>query len=326
MAERIVLAGVVALLITLIIGPAFVGFLRKLRVSQVVQKELPKEFRAKEGTPVMGGIIILTAVAMSTMAFSGGSVPVTWALLITLGYGLVGFIDDFIMSVARRPLGLTAGQKLVAQLVLAFALALYAYVTPGIGSLVLVPWGKGFVDLGVLFVPFTAIVVVVGTSNGVNLADGMDGLAAGTTGIAAIAFAVITYLSGHADLAIFAAAVAGSCLGFEWFNVHPAQVFMGDTGSLALGGALAAMAVLSRTEFYLIPIGGVFLVEVLSVVAQVSSYKLRNGKRVLRMAPIHYHFKLGGMHEAKVVFRFWAVGAGLAVLGVALFLRSGAGS
>jgi phospho-N-acetylmuramoyl-pentapeptide-transferase len=254
------------------------------------------------------------------LLFAPGFTNVAWALLITLGYGLIGLLDDFIIVVTKRSTGLKARHKLIGQTLLALAISLYVFVDPKLGSEVVVPWGSGLLDLGWLFVPI-AVVASVAMSNAVNLTDGLDGLAAGTTGIAAVAFAIMTYMAGYTDLAVFAAALAGACLGFSWFNAHPAQVFMGDTGALALGGALAGIALLSKTMFFLPIVGGIFVAETLSDVIQVTSYKLTR-RRVFKMAPLHHHFELSGWKETKIVIRFWIIAIILAVAGVGLYLMS----
>jgi phospho-N-acetylmuramoyl-pentapeptide-transferase len=308
-------------LVSLLVGPFVIGSLKRLKLGQHVQQELPKEFRAKQGTPIMGGLIMLIALTIGSLAFAGRSHLVAWALFITLGNGLIGLIDDYLIVARGKSLGLKARQKLAAQIILALVLSLYAYNDPNIGSTVIVPWGNRVFDLGPLFVPFTSIIVIVGTSNGVNLTDGMDGLAAGTVGIASVAFLVMMLLGGHMDLSVFAGSLAGACLGFSWFNSHPAQVFMGDTGSLSLGAGIASLAVLTRTEFFLIPIGAIFLTQVIADSIQVSVYKLKK-RRVFRMAPLHYHFHLSGMSETKIVFRFWTVGIIFGIIGIALYAMS----
>lgn len=320
MAETIY-AGAVAFVVALLIGPFSIRLLTRLKFGQMVRSDGPKSHLQKQGTPTMGGVIIIAALTAGTVLFVPSFTLVAWALLLTLGFGLVGMVDDLIIVVKKRSLGLKARHKLAAQVVLATVVALYAYVDPNIGSEVIVPWGRGLIDLGPSFVPF-AVIVIMGSSNGVNLTDGLDGLAAGTTAIAALAFGAMMYMAGHVDLAVFSIAVAGACMGFSWFNAHPAQVFMGDTGSLALGGALGAVAVLSKTEFLLLIVGGIFVAETLSVIVQVTSFKLR-GKRVFRMAPLHHHFELLGWEETKVVVRFWLIGLILAAIGVAMYSAAG---
>lgn len=310
-------AGATAFAVALVIGPTAIRALTRLKFGQTVRDDGPKSHLSKQGTPTMGGVLIIFALALGTGIFAPGFELVAWALFLTLSYGLIGMLDDFIIIVRRRSLGLKARYKLIAQIIIATVVALYAYVSPHISSTIIVPWGDGLIDLGPLFVPI-AVFLIVGASNAVNLTDGLDGLAAGMSAIAAGAFGLIVYQAGHVDLAVFAASVVGACIGFSWFNSHPAQVFMGDTGSLALGGALASLAILSKTMFFLIPIGAVFGAETLSVMIQVISFKLRK-KRVFRMAPIHHHFELAGWKETKVVIRFLIIGMFLGLAGVALY-------
>ncbi|HHV61820.1 MAG TPA: phospho-N-acetylmuramoyl-pentapeptide-transferase [Firmicutes bacterium] len=312
-----VYSSLLAFAIALLIGPGSIRELRRLRFGQAVRQDGPKRHLAKAGIPTMGGVIILIAVAAATFAFARNAVLVPWALFVTLGYGLIGLIDDFLIVVTRRSLGLRARQKLIGQIVIAGLLGLFVASRPELGTTVLVPfWGKQL-ELGLLYVPF-AIFVVVGASNAVNLTDGLDGLAAGATAIAALAYAIIAFRIGRPDLGVFAAAIAGACIGFSWFNAHPAQIFMGDTGSLALGAALGSLAVLTKTELLLVVIGGVFVVETISVIIQVVYFRFTHGKRVFKMSPLHHHFELSGWAEPQVVVRFWIIAAIFAVLGLVI--------
>ncbi|MCL4515769.1 MAG: phospho-N-acetylmuramoyl-pentapeptide-transferase [Firmicutes bacterium] len=308
-------AALLAFALCLVLGPVTIGYLRKLKFGQSVRTDGPREHLKKSGTPTMGGVLIILAFTVATFAFSPGLKYAPWALLATLGFGLVGLIDDYIIVVAKHPLGLKARQKLAGQVVVALALGFFAASRPELGTGILIPFINQVLVLPWwLYVAFVAF-IATGFSNAVNLTDGLDGLAAGTMTIAAVAYIMIALLLGQPEMAVFAAATAGACLGFVWFNAHPAQIFMGDTGSLALGGALAALAVLTKTELFLVVIGGVFVAETLSVMIQVTTYRL-TGKRVFKMAPLHHHFELSGWPETKVVTRFWLVGLVLAFFGL----------
>jgi phospho-N-acetylmuramoyl-pentapeptide-transferase len=329
---RAAYAGITALLVSFIVGPPLVRWLRAFKIRQTIRREGPVTHFTKEGTPTMGGLLILAAILIPTLLWGNlGNRYVLIALISTTWLGLVGFIDDYLHIVKRAPKGLLGRYKMGAQLLLGLSIGLYLYynpVHPTATHVTSVPFFKSFFfDFGFWYVPFVAL-VITGASNAVNLSDGLDGLAAGTVAIAAVAFSGLAYLSGHArfsgylnilylagagELTVFCVAMVGAALGFLWFNTHPASVFMGDTGSLALGGALGTVAVLLKREFLLVLVGGIFVLEALSVIIQVVSYKLRR-KRVFRMAPIHHHFELSGWPETKVVVRFWIVAALLALL------------
>jgi phospho-N-acetylmuramoyl-pentapeptide-transferase len=255
-------------------------------------------------------------VASALVAPMGGQLPL--ALVVTMGYFLVGLTDDLIIVARHRSLGLKARSKLFWQLLFGLGLAYAVAVTPGLGPDVAIPGGLGVIHLPVwAYTLFGGVVIMAGAANAVNLTDGLDGLAAGAVTLAAVAFALLALRRGATDLAVFAGAVAGACLGFIWFNAPPAQIFMGDAGSLALGGALGALALLTKTELWLAVIGGLFVLETLSVMAQVVSFKL-TGRRVLKMAPLHHHFELLGWPESKVVARFWLIALVFALLGLLL--------
>lgn len=320
--QNVFFAAAIALIIALAAGPLVIPILRRLKFGQSIRQEGPKRHYAKSGTPTMGGVIILTALTVSALFFAGASEEILLCLFITLGHGLIGFLDDFIKVVLKRSLGLRAKEKLVGQIILSFALAYYVNHVLDLGTDIWIPFA-GMFDLG----PFYYILiffVLVGSTNAVNLTDGLDGLAAGTTAIAALAYMAISLVVLKESLAIFSAALAGACTGFLKYNAYPAKVFMGDTGSLALGGALATLAVLTKTELLLVVVGGVFVAEALSVIIQVISFKT-TGKRVFRMSPIHHHFELAGWSEIKVVKTFWLMGIVLAVAAVAVLLISRAG-
>lgn len=317
--QNIFLAAVIAYIIALILTPLLIPMLRRLKFGQSIRNEGPARHYAKSGTPTMGGIVIVIALTVATLLFAGSGSEVWLCLFITLGHALIGFIDDFIKVALKRSLGLRAREKLLGQIVMSVALAFYVSTELGLGTDVWIPFAGTF-DLGSWYYVLIFF-VLVGATNAVNLTDGLDGLAAGTTTIAALAYTVVSLLVLKEPLAIFSAALAGSCVGFLKYNAHPAKVFMGDTGSLALGGALATVAVLTKTELLLVVIGGVFVIEALSVIIQVGSFKLR-GKRVFRMSPIHHHFELNGWAEVKVVHRFWLIGIFLAVVAVTILLIS----
>jgi phospho-N-acetylmuramoyl-pentapeptide-transferase len=302
-----------AFLIAVLIAPLFIPILRRLKFGQAIREEGPQGHQKKAGTPTMGGIIILLALTFTVLKFANQSTEIFLLLFITLGYGLIGFLDDFIKIALKRNLGLTAKQKLFGQLVIG-AVFYYVLAKNGYDTTVSIPGTKWGIDLGWLYLPLV-IVMTIGASNGVNLTDGLDGLLAGTSAIAFSAYAIIAWMGSQMNVAIFSASVVGAVLGFLVFNAHPAKVFMGDTGSLALGGALAGIAILTKTEILLIIIGGVFVMETLSVIIQVISFKTRK-KRVFRMSPLHHHYELGGWSEWRVVVTFWLAGLLCASLGV----------
>nr|WP_092068217.1 phospho-N-acetylmuramoyl-pentapeptide-transferase [Dendrosporobacter quercicolus]NSL47004.1 phospho-N-acetylmuramoyl-pentapeptide-transferase [Dendrosporobacter quercicolus DSM 1736]SDL72243.1 Phospho-N-acetylmuramoyl-pentapeptide-transferase [Dendrosporobacter quercicolus] len=300
-------AAVMAFIIAIIGGPVIIPLLRQLKFGQSIRQEGPERHYAKAGTPTMGGIIILAALIVPAVYFAGSSLEVWLALFVTLGHGLLGFVDDFIKVVLKRSLGLKARQKLLGQIIMAIALCYIAINYMGRQTDLWIPLLGIHVDLGALYY-ILIFLVLVGTTNAVNLTDGLDGLAAGTTTVAALAYAIICMHFAKPELAIFCVALAGATLGFLRYNAHPAKVFMGDTGSLALGGALAAVSVMTKTELLLVIVGGVFVIEALSVIIQVISFK-STGRRVFLMSPIHHHFELAGWSENKVVTVFWLVGA-----------------
>ncbi len=312
----LVTAGV-AFLISVALSPLFIPFLRKLKFGQSIRDEGPKSHQKKSGTPTMGGIVIYVSMMVTTLImaikFNNLGAEVSLLLLVTFGYGLIGFLDDYIKVVKKRNLGLTSKQKLIGQLVIAIAFfligkgqAFHTYITiPGTDVKFELGWAYFVL---VLF-------MLIGGSNAVNLTDGLDGLLSGTAAIAFGAFSIIAVAQEQFGVAIFCMAVVGAVLGFLVFNANPAKVFMGDTGSLALGGAIAAVAILLKQELLLVIIGGVFVAETLSVIIQVISFKT-TGKRVFKMSPLHHHYELCGWSEWRVVVTFWSVGFLLAVLGI----------
>jgi len=309
----------IAFIIAVILGPLFIPFLRRLKFGQSIREEGPKGHQKKAGTPTMGGIIILLALAITSLKFAEGSYEVYLLIFVTLAYGLVGFLDDYIKVVMKRNLGLRARQKLLGQILVGVVMYIVLHWSGLLDTTITLPFIDQTFDLQWFYLPFL-VFVMIGTSNAVNLTDGLDGLAAGTTAIAFGSYAVLAWWTSNPEVAIFCAAMVGAVLGFLVFNAHPAKVFMGDTGSLAIGGALAAVAILTKTEFWLALIGGVFVAEVLSVMIQVVSFQTF-GKRVFKMSPLHHHFELVGWSEWRVVGTFWTVGLCLAVSALALYLN-----
>ena len=316
MLQHVLIAAIVAAGFVLVTGPFFIPELHKLKFGQSIREEGPKSHQKKSGTPTMGGIMIILGITLGTLAAAPWTPEVLLAVFIMLGHFVLGFLDDYIKVVKKRNLGLKARQKLAGQILIAVVTMYVATQVLGIDTDIWIPGLDENVRLGALYYPLV-LFVLVGTSNAVNLTDGLDGLAAGTVAIAASAFAVVSVLTGHGDLAYLCVAMAAACLAFLRFNAHPAKVFMGDTGSLALGGALAAVGILTHTEILLAVIGFVFVCEALSVIIQVISFQT-TGKRVFRMSPIHHHFELGGWSEWKVVTVFWCVGLIASVAGLSL--------
>jgi phospho-N-acetylmuramoyl-pentapeptide-transferase len=318
MVEQVIFFTIVmGFLITVLLSPLFIPFLRRLKFGQSIREEGPKSHQKKTGTPTMGGIMILFSIAITTLVMSGKfsetTVKTLLLLLVTFGFGFLGFLDDFIKVVLKRNLGLTSKQKLLGQIIISVIFYLI-YKHNGFTTEVSVPFSNHTFDLGWFFV-FFIIFWLVGFSNAVNLTDGLDGLVSGTAAIAFGAFAVLAWNQSEIEIAIFSVAIVGAVLGFLVFNAHPAKVFMGDTGSLALGGAIAAIAILTKLEILLIVIGGVFVIETISVILQVISFKT-TGKRIFRMSPLHHHYELSGWSEWKVVVTFWSVGLLFAILGI----------
>ncbi|MBB3109055.1 phospho-N-acetylmuramoyl-pentapeptide-transferase [Paenibacillus phyllosphaerae] len=302
-------------LLAVLLGPLFIPLLRRLKFGQHIRTEGPQSHLKKKGTPTMGGIIIMLAVLLAFLKFSDKTAEF-WVLLISsLGFGLVGFLDDYIKIVFKRSLGLTAKQKLIGQFIIAIVVCVLLYQMDH-STAISIPGTTASLELS-WFYYVLVVIMLFGTTNAVNFTDGVDGLLAGT---GAVAFGAFTLLAMHAsehESAVFSAAMIGGLLGFLVFNAHPAKVFMGDTGSLGIGGGMAAVAILTKTELLLVIIGGVFVLEMLSVILQVGSFKLR-GKRIFKMSPIHHHFELSGWTEWRVVATFWAVGIVFAAIGVIL--------
>ena len=318
----------VAIAVTMVLMPAWIKFLKSSHIGQQVRADGPESHLVKQGTPTMGGVIMLVSVILTALVV-GHPTPETFALLIaTVLTGCLGLIDDAEKVVKERSLGLTPKAKLVGQFVIATVFGLVAVNVMGIAPTIEIPFVYTF-DLGVLTTHFGSVevpwlyilfvdILLMGMCNAVNLTDGLDGLAAGTVMIVMIVMAAIAYRSDMLDSAIFAAALAGACVGFLWFNSFPADIFMGDTGSLALGMALGCLAVFTKSEFIVLVIGGLFVAEALSVMIQVFYYK-KTHKRIFLMAPLHHHFEKKGWSETKVVVRFWIVSGVLAALGFAVY-------
>ncbi|MFJ7976303.1 phospho-N-acetylmuramoyl-pentapeptide-transferase [Peribacillus sp. JNUCC 23] len=307
-------------LITVLLSPIFIPFLRRLKFGQSIREEGPKSHQKKSGTPTMGGLVILLAVAITTLTmvfkFSEPSIEIYLLLLVMIGFGLLGFLDDFIKVVMKRNLGLTSRQKLVGQIIISVIFYLIYRKTDAFVPEIAIPGTDLALNVGWFYI-IIVIFWLVGFSNAVNLTDGLDGLVSGTSAIAFGAFAVLAWYQSQYDVAIFSVSVVGAVLGFLVFNAHPAKVFMGDTGSLALGGAVAAIALLTNLELLLVIVGGVFVIETLSVILQVASFKT-TGKRIFKMSPLHHHYELVGWSEWRVVVTFWSVGLLFAILGIYL--------
>jgi phospho-N-acetylmuramoyl-pentapeptide-transferase len=343
---RVALASLTALFLCIVLGPFLIDRLRHLQIGQYIREEGPKSHQKKAGTPTMGGVLIVISIVVATLLWANLANPMVWiALFSIVAYGAIGFYDDYMKVTQRRNLGLSSRKKFALQCLIALGICAALMVLHAQGSYTTrmnVPFLKQFrpdllihtfadnwwtYPLGFALVYFFLLFVVVGASNGVNLTDGLDGLAIGLMVIAAGALTALTYISGHAEwsryleiervanvgeLTIFCGAMTGASIGFLWYNAHPAQVFMGDVGSLSLGGSLGVVAVLIKQEILLLFIGGVFVIETLSVIIQVTSFKL-TGKRVFKMSPIHHHFEALGWQESKIIARFWIVGLVLAL-------------
>jgi phospho-N-acetylmuramoyl-pentapeptide-transferase len=326
---RIIYAAVTAFLVAFVLAPWLIRKFQEIRMGQHVRDDGPSRHLAKTGTPTMGGLLILFSVFLSTFLWADLTNRYVWLVsLAVLGFGLVGFADDYLKFTGARSHGLTARQKILGQVLVALIVSVGFYFLPAYSTKLSVPFFKSFTpDLGLFYIPF-AILVIVGASNAVNLTDGLDGLAVGPVMIAAMAYTIVAYVAGHrviseylliqhiegaGEVAVFTGAVFGSSLGFLWFNTYPASVFMGDVGSLPLGAALGTVAVVSKHELLLLLVGGVFVIEAVSVIFQVLSFKSR-GKRIFLMAPLHHHFELKGWEEPKVVVRLWIIAILFALL------------
>ncbi|KJS14730.1 MAG: phospho-N-acetylmuramoyl-pentapeptide-transferase [Peptococcaceae bacterium BRH_c4b] len=314
--------------VSALLCPVVIPVLKRLKFGQNVRDDGPARHLAKTGTPTMGGIIFLAGIAVAGAVFSCHRPEGLLVLIATLGYGLIGFLDDFIKIALKRPLGLRAREKLSGQILIGLLLAVLSVSTLGRGTDVVLPFSGLFtsggvtLELGFWGFMFFAVLVMLSSANAVNLTDGLDGLASGVTVIVALAFLLIALITGQTGVAVLMAAVSGGCAGFLLYNHYPARVFMGDTGSLALGGALGAAAITTRSELFLLIIGGIYVAETLSVIIQVFSFQLFH-RRVFRMAPLHHHFELGNWSENRIVLTFSALTMVFAVLGIAAMYRLG---
>jgi phospho-N-acetylmuramoyl-pentapeptide-transferase len=327
---RTIYGSLTAFLICLLLGPMVIRQLKKLQIGQIIQTDGPESHMGKQGTPTMGGILILFSILVSTIFWTNLSNHyVSIILLAVVLFGFIGFIDDYLMQIKKRNMGFTARGKFAIQVIFGLALGYLIYKCPDFTTTLTIPFFKDFSpDLGVFYIPF-ACLVIVGTSNAVNLTDGLDGLAIGPYIVASVTYMFFAYVAGHTQFAeylhvrhiasageitVICGILAGAGLGFLWFNAHPAQVFMGDSGSIPLGAILGTIAVITKQEILLLIVGGLFVIEALSVIIQVSYFKLTKGKRIFRMAPLHHHFELKGWHESKVIVRFWIISVTLALI------------
>jgi phospho-N-acetylmuramoyl-pentapeptide-transferase len=329
---RTIFASITALLICLVVGPWLIRKLQSLQIGQQIREDGPQSHLVKKGTPTMGGVLIILAVVITTMLWANLSVNYVWLiLLVTVGYGLIGFIDDYRKLASHSSKGISGKTKLTAEIIIALFVSLIIYFKPGFNSQVAIPFFKTVLpNLGWGYI-LLATFIIVGTANAVNLTDGLDGLAIGPATICFATYVLFAYFAGNVkvasylqipyvpgagELAVFCGALVGATLGFLWFNAYPAEVFMGDVGSLSLGGALGTMAIITKQEILLAIVGGVFVLETFSVIFQVGYFKLTQGKRIFRMAPLHHHFELKGWAEPKVIVRFWIISILLALMAI----------
>ncbi len=327
---RAIYASLTAFLICFVMGPWFIRKLSAMQIGQYIREDGPEAHHKKAGTPTMGGTLIIFAVTTATLLWVNLTNIYVWILLlVTLSYAGIGFTDDYLMQVKKRNKGLTVRGKLLLQVIFSATAGVLVCMQPDFDTQITIPFFKQFSpDLGWGYV-LVAVLVIVGTSNAVNLTDGLDGLAIGPVIIAAVTYMVFAYVAGHVkfasylqinyvaasgETAIFCGALAGAGLGFLWFNAYPAQIFMGDVGSLPLGGALGTIAVITKQEILLVIVGGLFVVEALSVILQVGFFKMTKGRRIFRMAPLHHHFELKGWAEPKVIVRFWIIAIAMALI------------
>jgi phospho-N-acetylmuramoyl-pentapeptide-transferase len=317
---EVLIAGTASLLMCVFLAPKFIEFLRAREFGQQIREEGPQEHHAKAGTPTMGGIIIFTAVTVPFLLLTNWDWRAIGVFGVAVACALLGFADDYTKLAKRRSLGLRGRTKLVVTILIAVGLWLAATKGAGLSNTVNLRVIDASVDLGILY-PVFIYLVVAGTTSAVNLTDGLDGLAAGCAAIVLLAYIAITFTTRQTDLALVAGCLVGACVGFLWFNSFPASIFMGDTGSLGLGGAVAGMAVMTKTEVLLIILGGIFVIEALSVLIQVFSFQAFR-KRVFLMAPIHHHFELQAWSETKIILRFWIVASVCAAIGFTLYQQS----
>lgn len=312
---KIIIPVLIAFTISVILCPIFIPFLKKLKFGQYIRDEGPQSHQKKSGTPTMGGLIIVCSIVITSLFYIIDNMEVLPILFVTLGFGLIGFLDDYIKVVLKRNLGLKAWQKMFGQILVTAIFAYYMINFTDVGTAMIIPFSNGkYLDISYMFIPFL-FVVFLGTVNGVNFTDGLDGLASSVTVLVATFFSVVAIGMGS-GISPITCAVAGSLLGFLIYNVYPARVFMGDTGSLALGGFVAATAFMLRMPLFILIVGFIYLIEVISVILQVGYFKATKGKRIFRMAPIHHHFELGGWSETRVVAIFSVVTAVLCLVGL----------
>jgi phospho-N-acetylmuramoyl-pentapeptide-transferase len=329
---RTIFASITALLICLVVGPWLIRKLQSLQIDQQIREDGPQSHLVKKGTPTMGGVLIIFAVVISTLLWANFSVKYVWLiLLVTVGYGLIGFVDDYRKLAGKNSKGISGKTRLAAEILIAVFVSMILYLKPGFNSQITIPFFKTVLpNLGWGYVLLSTF-IIVGAANAVNLTDGLDGLAIGPAiicfatyvlfaylagNVKVASYLQITYVSGAGELAVFCGALVGAALGFLWFNAYPAEVFMGDVGSLSLGGALGTMAIITKQEILLAIVGGIFVVETFSVIFQVGYFKLTGGKRIFRMAPLHHHFELKGWAEPKVIVRFWVISILLALMAI----------
>ncbi len=327
---RTIYGGVTAFVLCLVFGPFIINVLKKMQIRQIIQTDGPKSHLSKEGTPTMGGVMILGSVILSLLFWGNLSNHYVLILLLTVVlFGAVGFLDDYLMLVRKKNMGLTARGKFGLQVLFGFIIGYLIYMCPDFDTTLTIPFMKGIhPDLGWVYVPFICLVMVA-TSNAVNLTDGLDGLVIAPYVVASVTYMLFAYVAGHTEFAqylhvrhipaagevtVLCGILAGAGMGFLWFNAHPAQVFMGDCGSLSLGAVLGAVAIVTKQEILLVLVGGLFVLEALSVIIQVLYFKWSKGKRIFKMAPLHHHFELTGWHESKVIVRFWIVSIILALI------------
>lgn len=319
---RVLIAAIGAATLLIFLGPKFIAWLRANEVGQFVRPPgmIPAGHAEKQGTPTMGGLLIVLATLVPFVILSSRSTEAMLVLVATLACGAIGFLDDWMKIVKKRSLGLSGWWRILGLLAVSLCIVFVAVDVIGVEATLQIPvWNREF-QIGIVAFVVVVFLVVAGAANAVNLTDGLDGLAAGIAAIVLLAYTAIAFVSERTDLAIFGATLVGACVGFLWFNSFPAQVFMGDTGSYALGGAIAAMAVLTKTEILLVVIGAVFVLEALSVIIQVVVFK-RYRMRVFLMTPVHHHFEMAGWSETKIIVRFWLIAAIFAAVGFTLFFR-----
>ena len=313
--RELTFTAMIGFLIVIILGPIFIPMLARFKFGQTVRDEGPQSHLAKNGTPTMGGVMMIVAILITGLTRATISKGLIVGLICIVGFGFVGFLDDFIKIKMKRSLGLKAYQKIILQFALALYIAYYQYSASPSATQLVIPFTNHIINLGIWYIPFM-MKFIIGTVNAVNIKDGIDGLASGVTLIVSCLFVLFAVSILNSDVAILAAATAGACLGFLGFNSYPAKVFMGDTGSMALGGAVVAFATLTNSPLIIIIVGFIYLAEALSVMIQVTYFKLTNGKRIFKMAPLHHHFEQCGWPETRVVFVFWIVTVVLCWIGV----------